>query len=288
MSNDKRLALVGAGHDESLRSLRSASQDGSVSIVLFGDPQSIEASLERVGWKGDSFTIVPCVDDAESCRRAVCAASAGEVQVLMKGSVHTADFIKAILDKQAALVPEGAVLSHVARVALPWMAKPMLLTDAAINIAPDLERKVTILKNALYVARKAGIACPKVALVCPVETVNPKIVSTTDAAQIVFLQNNTALLECARIEGPFGLDVALSRQAALTKGIQGEVPGSPDILLLPNLDSANATLKAFSAIPGVSYAGIVAGGRIPIVLTSRSDSAETRVESIKMALSISG
>ena len=204
----------------------------------------------------------------------------------MKGSVHTADFLKAVLDKELALLPEGSLLSHVAMLTLPWYHKKLLLTDAAVSILPDLDKKVQIIINAISVAHNLGMENPKVALVCPVETVNPRIVSTTDASQLVFLQKNTQAFSQAVIEGPFGLDVALSKDAAAVKGIDGEVPGEADILVFGNIDAANATYKAFLSVPSVASAGIVVGARIPIVLTSRSESMETRVASIELALSV--
>jgi phosphate butyryltransferase len=162
----------------------------------------------------------------------------------------------------------------------------LFLTDAAVSILPDLDKKVQIIINAISVAHNLGIENPKVALVCPVETVNPRIVSTTDASQLVFLQKNTEAFSQAMIEGPFGLDVALSQEAATIKGIEGEVPGDADILVFGNIDAANATYKAFLSVPDVASAGIVVGAKLPIVLTSRSESMETRIASIELALSV--
>jgi phosphate butyryltransferase len=226
------------------------------------------------------------MDTMESCKEAVIAASEGRVQVLMKGSVHTAEFLKAVLNKELDLLPEGALLSHIAKLTLPWYHKMLFLTDAAVSILPDLDKKVQIIINAISVAHNLGIENPKVALVCPVETVNPRIVSTTDASQLVFLQKNTEAFSQAMIEGPFGLDVALSQEAATIKGIEGEVPGDADILVFGNIDAANATYKAFLSVPDVASAGIVVGAKLPIVLTSRSESMETRIASIELALSV--
>ena len=145
-----------------------------------------------------------------------------------------------------------------------------------------------IIVNAVHVAHSIGIEQPKVALVCPVETVNPRIVSTTDASQLVFLQKQTTIFSDAIIEGPFGLDVALSTESARIKGIPGAVPGDADILVFGNIDAANATYKAFLSVPNVKSAGIVVGAKLPIILTSRSESMETRLASIRLALTITG
>ena len=283
----KSVALVGSSHAESLRTIERCQLTSCASFVLYGDEEATRKIAEESGIDLSGLRIVATSDPQDSCTKAVQAAAEGAVQVLMKGSVHTADFLRAILTKEYGLLPEDSLLSHVARLEVPWYHKPLLLTDAAVSILPDLDTKVQIIANAVSVAHKLGIETPRVALVCPVETVNPRIVSTTDASQLVFLQKNTTVFSQAFIEGPFGLDVALSSQAAKTKGIGGSVPGHADILLFGNLDAANATYKAFLSAPGVLSAGIVVGAKLPIVLTSRSESMDTREASIQLALSIS-
>jgi len=283
----KTVAIVGAAHAECLLCMAALQHEHLVDFLLFGDRNEITELAKRLGVDLGPARIIPCRDDDEASLLAAQAVVSETVQVLMKGSVHTSAFIRSILDKRLGLLPSGGVLSHVARVSLPWYTKPFLLTDAAINISPDLDRKVLILSNALGIARSLGVQAPKVAVVCPVETVNPRIPSTTDAAQLVFLQRNTAVFGDAVVEGPLALDVALSAQAASLKGIGGEVPGQTDILLLPNLDAANATLKAFIAAPDVLAAGVVVGAKIPVVLTSRSELKDARINSLKLALSIS-
>lgn len=288
MSVNKCIGVVGAAHDESLQCLAELAADGGVSLRLYGNRASIESTLSRFSIISSISTIIESSDDIESAAHAARDTSQGLCHVLMKGCVHTSDFIKGVLDKEFQLLDEESILSHVARLKLPGMNKPMLITDAAINISPNLDRKVSIIRNAVSVARSTGIDIPKVALVCPVETVTPKMTCTTDAAQIVFLQHNTSLFGDVVVEGPFALDVALSKHAAEVKRIGGIVPGNPDILMFHSIDSANATLKAFTVFREMSYAGIVFGAKIPIVLTSRSDSAETRLESVRLALAVSG
>lgn len=283
----KTIAVVGAAHTESLRLMEEFPELSTVRFLLFGDPVSIMEKASQTGITVKEDQIVATKDDSEACWLAAHAAQKGNVDVLMKGSVHSAEFIHALLDKELGLLPQGAWLSHVVFLQLSWYHKPFLLTDAAVSILPDIDRKVQIINNALIVARHIGVTVPKVALVAPVETVNPRIVSTTDASQLVFLHKNTSVFGDAIIEGPFGLDVALSKRAAMVKGIEGDVPGDADILVLGNIDAANATYKAFLTMPNVRTAGIVVGARIPVVLTSRSDSKQSRFESIKLALSVS-
>jgi len=289
MSESKKtVALVGSAHNESLRAMQAFQTEHDAEFLLIGNTKETREKAQALGIDIEGLRIIDASDDIEACKLAAHAAMDGSVHVLMKGSVHTADFLRAILDKEYGLLPEGSLLSHVARLVLPWYHKQLLLTDAAVSIVPDLDKKVQIIANAIAVAHNIGIPQPKIALVCPVETVNPRIVSTTDASQIVFLQKNTAVFEDAVIEGPFGLDVALSVQAARVKGIEGEVPGDADILVFGNIDAANATFKAFLSAPDVVSAGIVVGAKLPVVLTSRSESMHTRVESINMALTVSG
>lgn len=289
MSESKKtVALVGSAHNESLRAMQAFQSEHEAEFLLIGNAKETREKVQSLGIEIEGLRFIDASDDIEACTLAAHAAMDGSVQVLMKGSVHTADFLRAILDKEYGLLPEGSLLSHVARLVLPWYHKPLLLTDAAVSIVPDLDKKVQIIENAISVAHNIGILQPKIALVCPVETINPRIVSTTDASQIVFLQKNTAVFEDAVIEGPFGLDVALSAQAARVKNIEGEVPGDADILVFGNIDAANATFKAFLSVPEVVSAGIVVGAKLPVVLTSRSESMRTRVESINMALTVSG
>lgn len=284
---EKHVGIVGAAHDETLKAMVAYQSVGDARFTLFGSFAEISRRAAELGISLDAVSIEETTGEEEACLQAASAAKDGRVQVLMKGNVHTAAFLHAVLDKELGLLPEGNLLSHVARIDLPWYHKPLILTDAAVSITPDLDQKVQIIRNALEVTGKLGIKSAKVALVCPVETINPRIISTTDASQIVFLQRSTGIFGQAVIEGPFGLDVALSSEAAHVKEITGDVPGDADVLVFGNIDAANATYKAFLSAPDVVSAGIVVGARIPVVLTSRSDSMRTRIASIELALSVS-
>lgn len=284
----KSIGIVGSNHDESLKAMVSYQSVGEAThFILFGNRNDIRHVASDNGISLDKCKIVDTANELESCQLAVKMAAEGKLNVLMKGNVPTALFLGELLDKKYNLMEEGAVLSHVAVLNLPWYHKPLIITDAAVSIMPDIERKAQIIKNALLVARKSGIKVPKVALVSPVDKVNPRIVSTTDAAQLVFLQQSTKTFGDVIIEGPFGLDVALSHFAASVKGIAGEVPGDTDIVLFGNLDAANATYKAFLTMGDVVSAGIIVGAKLPVILTSRSDTRQTRIESIELALKVS-
>jgi phosphate butyryltransferase len=280
------IAIVGSTHAESLHAMAHARSSMETAFRLYGNAEETKTLADNLHINLDGVEIIDTTEPYDSCLQAAQAADINEVQALMKGSVHTADFLRAILDKQFSLLPEGALLSHVARLELPWYHKSIILSDAAVSILPDIDHKVQIIQNAVMVSHRLGTKRPKVALVCPVETVNPRIVSTTDASQLVFLQQQRQVFAEACVEGPFGLDVALSAAAAQVKHIAGEVPGDADILVFGNIDAANATYKAFLSAPGVRAASIVVGAKIPIILTSRSESKQSRVASMQLALSI--
>ena len=284
----KTVAIVGAEHVESLRAWQFLRDDPKVEFLLIGNKIEITNKAEALGITLKGATCIDTKDDIETCLIAAHMAKEGRVQVIMKGAVHTADFLRAILHKDFELLPKGALLSHVAQINLPWYHKPLLITDAAVSILPNIDQKVQIIINAISVAHTLGVDRPKVALVSPVETINPRIISTTDASQLMFLQKNTEIFKAAVVEGPFGLDVAISKHAAQVKNLKGEVPGDADILMFGNLDAANATYKAFLSAPGVTSAGIVVGATIPIVLTSRSDAMAVRVSSLKLAVQVCG
>jgi len=209
-------------------------------------------------------------------------AESGEADVVMKGLVHTSVFTRALLNKERGLIPPGGLISHVGLFDLPGLPHPVFLTDAALNIAPELNEKAVILRNALSVARSLGVDKPGAACIAPVEKVNAKIPSTVDAEKLSDMDMGDAV-----VEGPMALDVALSRDAAAIKGVESLISGHPDILLFPELNSANGVYKAFAFQPESRCAGILAGLSVPVVLTSRSDSEDTRYHSLKLALAAS-
>lgn len=282
------VGIAAADHASTLQSAVLARNTGLADFLLFGEPDAVKMTARKFGIDISGMELVSCSSHEAAAAAASEAASSGIIQVLMKGAVHTADFTRAFLAKSRGLVSEGGLTSHVALVSTGWYHKPFLLTDSALNINPDLVKKEKILINALKVAGALGAARPKVACIAPVETVSEKIQSTVDAQQLVLEQRSRQRFGKCIIEGPLALDAALSFEAAQVKGIDGEVPGDPDLLLLPNLDASNALYKSFILQPGNLGAGIIAGLKVPVVLTSRSDSDLTRFLSLAMALAVSG
>jgi phosphotransacetylase len=203
----------------------------------------------------------------------------------MKGGVHTSTFSKALLDKRAGLLPPGGLMGHLGMFELPFYHKPLFITDSAINIEPDLEKKIQLARNACRVMRSLGIDNQKVALLAPVEKVNHRIQSTLDAAAFTVRQQEAGVCPFAEVDGPYAMDVIISRQAAEIKGITSDVAGDADLIICPNLDTANAVYKILTFVHGSRSAGIIAGLTVPVVLTSRSDHEENRFNSLGMALS---
>jgi len=263
--------------------MAEARNEGLARFILVGNRERILTTADEEEISLEGSDIIPAPDDQTSAALAVQMAAEGSVDVIMKGRIPTSTFTRALLDKERGLIPKGGLISHVSLFELPGLPGPVFLTDAAINIAPDLEQKKKILSNALNIAVSLGIEAPRVACIAPVEKVNPKMPCTRDAAALGEMDFEP-IAPGTCIEGPMALDVALSRDAADIKGIDSRVSGRPDILLFPDLNSANAVYKAFVFLGGGSNAAFLAGLKIPVVLTSRSDSAKVRYLSMKMAL----
>jgi len=275
-----RIALVKAEHEESLLTVRRAADAGLADFVLIGDLKTIHETAGRLEVSLEGCEIIDCENETEAAELAAGMAGTGRIDAVMKGLVQTSIFTRALLNKSHGLIPEGGLISHFGLFELPGLTRPVGITDAALNIQPTLEQKVRILENALDVLHSLGAGEVKTACIAPVEKVSSKIPSTLDAAALCEMDWQGAI-----VEGPMGLDVALSAEAAEIKGIESRVSGSPDLLLFPALDSANAVYKAFTFIPGSRNAGILAGLTVPVILTSRSDPEETRFNSLKLALS---
>jgi phosphotransacetylase len=206
----------------------------------------------------------------------------GAARMLMKGSLHTDELLAAVLQRDSGLATERR-LSHCFLLAMPAYPRPIIVTDAAINIAPSLEQKRDIIQNAIELARSIGIAVPKVAILSAVETVTAKIPSTIEAAALCKMAER-GQINGGVLDGPLALDNAIDRQAAATKGIDSPVAGQADILLVPDLEAGNILAKQFIFMANAEAAGIVLGARVPIVLTSRADSARTRLASCAVAV----
>jgi len=214
--------------------------------------------------------------------KAVALVRQGEAELLMKGSLHSDELLSAVIAKETGL-RTGRRISHVFIMDVPTYHKVLLITDAAINIAPTLEEKVDICQNAIDLAISLGLRRPKVAILAAVETVNSKMPATLDAAALCKMAERGQITG-ALLDGPLAFDNAISKEAARIKGIPSEVAGDADILLVPDLQSGNMLAKQLSFLANADSAGIVLGARVPIILTSRADSVRARIASCGVAM----
>ena len=279
------VAVPMANNPEVIGAIAAATEVGIARFALIGPASQIRAVAEEAHAELGEAMIEDEADPVRACARAAAMASAGEAQVLMKGLVQTADFVRSILDRELGLVPAGRLLSHVALCDVGRYDRLFLLTDAAITTYPNADAKARLVENALACAGPLGVERPACAMVAPVEKVSEKVRSTTDAASVVAAFADDDRLD---VDGPFGLDVAVSSAAAAVKGICGRVAGHADILVMPNIDAANALYKSLVAFAGACVAGIVVGATVPAVLTSRADSEQSKFDALRFALAVAG
>lgn len=272
-------AIVGPYDDLVLSGALSAAREGLIRPVLVGDAPAIGAVLRRMGHASADIHVVNAPAGIES-RYAARLASRGDVAMIVKGCIHSEDLLRDVLAQPVLRSRER--LSHVVVTELPGRATPLLLSDGAVTIAPNLDEKAHIVQNAIDVALSLGIESPRVALLAAVETVSASMGATLDAA---------ALTEMARrgqihggiVDGPLALDDAIDARAAAAKGLQSPVAGRADILISPDLEAGNILYKAFDVLLGARFAAIVTGASVPIVFTSRGDCVESRVLSTALA-----
>ena len=277
-----RIAVAAAEDEAVLKSIKSAIKEGVVIPILIGDKNEIERLAHSVDFDLADIQIVHNdKGTGASAQIAVSMIKSGEADILMKGFVSTAMLMKAVLDKEKGL-RKGSILSHVAFFESPYYHKLLCVTDAAMNVAPDFEAKVHILNNAVEACHKLGISVPKVAVVAAVEIVNPKMEATIHAAMLKTMSDRNQFTDCI-VDGPLAIDIAVNKQAADHKGIIGEVAGDCDIILVPDIEAGNMFYKALNFLGGATAASVIMGASVPIILTSRSDSEETKLFSIALA-----
>ncbi|MCE3003293.1 MAG: bifunctional enoyl-CoA hydratase/phosphate acetyltransferase [Xanthomonadaceae bacterium] len=276
-----RTAVAHPMSAEALGAAREAHDEGLIRAILVGPAARLERLAADNGIRIDDLERVPTEHSVGSAAAAVALVRAGKADAVMKGSLHTDEFLHAVLDGATGL-RTGRRASHVFVVDVPGFPRPLLVTDAVINIAPGLAEKADIAQNAIELAQRLGIARPRVALLAPVETVNPKIPSTLDAAALCKMADRGQITGGV-LEGPLAFDSAIDAESARIKGIDSPVGGAADILLAPDLDSGNILVKQLTFMMKADAAGIVLGTRVPVVLTSRADSRYTRLASCALA-----
>ncbi|WP_312199194.1 phosphate butyryltransferase [Anaerospora hongkongensis] len=278
----KTIAVAAAQDLEVLLAVKNARDLGLAEAILVGDASRIRQIAQANQLDLTGVSIIDQADAAQACRTAVQLVSEGKAQILMKGLVDTAVILKAVLDKEIGLRTEN-VLSHVAVAEIAGYDRLFYITDAAMNIEPDLITKKQIIENSIQVANALGNDHPKVACICAVEKVNAKMKATVDAAALVKMNESGELGGCL-VAGPLALDNAVSLEAAQHKGITNPVAGNADILVMPFIEPGNMLYKSIVFFAKGKLAGIVVGAKAPIVLTSRADSDEAKLNSIAIGV----
>ena len=277
-------AIVHPCDKDSLMGAIEAARRGFIIPVLVGPEDKIRAAAQEAQIDLGPYRIVPAAYSHESAQKAVELARTGEVEALMKGSLHTDEIMGAIVPTAAGLRTSRRI-SHAFVMDVATYPKMFIMTDAAVNIFPDLEVKRDIVQNAIDLSHALGLAMPKVGILSAVEVINSKIPSTLDAAALCKMADRGQITG-GILDGPLAFDNAISAQAAKTKGIISQVSGDVDILLAPDLEAANMLFKQLTYLSGAEGAGIVLGTRIPVVLTSRADSVRTRLASVAVMVQV--
>jgi phosphotransacetylase len=259
-----------------------AAANGLITPILIGPATKIKEVAAANGIDLGRARIVDSPHSHGSAAAAVALVRAGEAELLMKGSLHTDELLSAVVARETGL-RTGRRLSHVFIMDVPTYHKVLVVTDAAINIAPTLEDKTDICQNAIDLARSLGVDRPKVAILAAVETINSKMPATIDAAALCKMAERGQITG-GLLDGPLAFDNAISKDAAKTKGITSQVAGDPDILLAPDLEAGNILAKQLTFLANADSAGLVLGARVPIILTSRADSVRSRIASCAVAM----
>ncbi len=276
----KTVAVAAAHDDAVLHAIDAAIKEKLTKFLLFGVADKITAICEKNNYDISNCEVIDCMDDSIAAREAVSSVSSGKADALMKGDMPTATLLRATLDKEIGL-RTGRVLSHIG--AFEYAGRIIIITDGGMIIKPDLLKKVDIINNSLQITQALGIATAKIAVLAAVEVVNPDMPCTLDAAALTQMNRRGQIKGCI-VDGPLALDNALSLESARHKGIVSEVAGCADVLLAPDIESGNILAKAFTYVGGLKLAGLIVGARKPIILTSRSDSFEAKLNSIALAV----
>jgi phosphate butyryltransferase len=283
-SKTKKIAVAAAGDQHVLEAISNAKSEGIIDPILVGDLRNIKAICQKIKFDLEGIRIIDIEDKVAASKKAVSLIRAGEAEILMKGLVGTGVLMKCVLDKEKGL-RKGATLSHVAIFETPFYHKLLGVTDAAMNVSPDLSKKIVIIQNAIEVFHRLGNPNPKVAIVGSVETVNPAMEATMHAATISMMNYRKQITGCI-IDGPLAIDNAVSKKASELKNITSDVAGDVDLILGPDIDGANILYKTLSFLGGASAAAVIMGATVPIVLTSRADSEKSKYLSIALSAAI--
>jgi len=279
-----RIAVAAAHDDAVLLSLMPLYRKGLIQPTLIGDKEEIFRLADELSLDLEGINIIKETEERKCADIAVNLVGSGEADIIMKGHLQTAELLHAVLEKEKGL-RTGNLLSHCGIYEVPSYHKLLLVTDAGINIAPDLKQKMQIIQNALNVMHALEVERPKVAVLAAVELVNPAMPATLDAAALTMMARRGQLGNC-QVDGPLAMDNAISLQAAHEKHIISDVAGDADILLVPDIESGNILVKALVFLYQARSCGVITGAKVPLVVTSRAESSDTKYNSILLALAM--
>jgi phosphate butyryltransferase len=277
----RRVAVAAAADMPVLKAIKDAMNEGIVIPILIGEEAKIREMASQIDLSLENIEIVDEANAGRAAQIAVKKVRDGEADILMKGLVSSGSYLKAILDKENGL-RSGDTLSHLAFFETPYYHKLIAVSDAAMNVEPEFKDKVAMIQNAVTAFHKLGISKPKIAVIGAVESVNYKMEPSTHAALITMMNKRNQIKGCI-IDGPLALDNAVSKEAAEHKGIDSPVAGDVDLLLTPDIYSGNVLYKSLNFLGGAAAAAVIMGAKVPVVLTSRSDTDKSKLMSIALA-----
>ncbi len=279
---EKKTVVVAVANDEHvLEAVHMAMLDNIIQAILVGDEAEIKQIMFNLNMDIDDYQIIDIPDPVLACEESVKMISQNMADILMKGMVDTAIILRAALDKEFGMRTPNRI-SHVSVMEIPTYHKLLLMSDGAMNIAPDVEIKQEIIENGVAIAHALGIKIPNVGCIAAVEKVNPKMQATLDAQELILRNQNDRIKGCI-VGGPFAMDNAINKEAAIHKGITDPMAGDVDFLLMPQIESGNVFYKSMMFLGNAKSASVIAGAKKPIVLTSRADSKESKYYSIALA-----
>ncbi len=282
----KKVSVSNAQDEPVLQAVKAAKEQNIATAILVGDEAKIREIAASIDMDLTDFEIINEPDTEAAALKAVELVHNGKADILLKGLLETKTFLKSVLNKEVGL-RTGKMLSHVCVFEIEGINRLLFFTDVAFNTYPTLADKVNIINNAVEVAHACGIECPKVAPLCAVETVNPKMQPTVDADNLTKMYEGGDFKGC-QIYGPLSMDLAIDPEAAVHKGVTNPVAGHADILLFPNIDAGNITYKILVRTAKVKIGNVLVGTSAPVVLTSRSDDVQAKLNSIALATVIAG
>tara|TARA_B100001093_G_scaffold137558_1_gene130079 strand:+ start:1030 stop:1938 length:909 start_codon:yes stop_codon:yes gene_type:complete len=276
-----KVVIVNAGRATSIESTKQAVDEGLINPIFVGDKKVIDKLAGDINWDISKYEIINEPVENNTALIGAKLASEGKVKIIVKGHIHTDILMKAVLKRDLNLIGKKR-LSHVWHMTLELNDKPFIITDGALNVLPKLETKIHILKNSVDFAKRIGINRPKVAILSATEEVIESVPSSIDAKELTARAQSEGIE--ADVFGPMAFDNSVSEDAAKIKGIKNAVAGKTDILLVPNVEAGNGLVKMMIYFMGACAAGVVIGGKVPVVITSRADSAPARLASIAAAI----